>query len=167
LKVGNNAVYTIPYNRIHQSIIAQSLPKDFVGSTTQFFDHISADQLNLQGWLFELAPDTQNANPVPKGTYPKTLPGVQTSTATAHFTIALDTLTPLLSNIPVLFWNMGKIELQLTFANVFDGLYFYAPVPARTTPHCNVSGVYGASPFPAGLGDTLVPLNIDGGLKCI
>jgi hypothetical protein len=164
LKVGNNAIYTIPYNRIHQAIIAQSLPKDFVESTTQFFDHKSADELNLQGWLFELASDTQNADPVPLDTYPKTVPNC-TSTATAHFTIALDTLTPLLSNIPVFFWNMGKIELQLTFANVFDSLYFYAPAPARTSPTVNVVGVFGSSPFPSGLGDALVPFNLDGGIR--
>jgi hypothetical protein len=47
LKVGNNAIYTLPYNRIHQQIISQSLPKEFVGSTTQYFDHKSADDLNL------------------------------------------------------------------------------------------------------------------------
>jgi hypothetical protein len=55
LKVGNNAIFTVPYNRVHQMIIAQGLPKEFVESTQQYFDRHSADQLNFQGWLFNLA----------------------------------------------------------------------------------------------------------------
>jgi hypothetical protein len=56
LKVGNNAVYTVPFNRIHQMIIAQSLPKDFVESSTQYFDHNSANAGDVQGWVFNLKP---------------------------------------------------------------------------------------------------------------
>jgi hypothetical protein len=36
----------------------------------------------------------------------------------AIFILIYFALSPLLSNIPVIFWNWGKVELQLTFNNV-------------------------------------------------
>jgi hypothetical protein len=54
----------------------------------------------------------------------------------------------------------------LTFANVFDSLYFYAPAVPRTTVWVGVSGVYGSSPFPSPAGDALVPFVNGGGFVC-
>jgi hypothetical protein len=135
------------------------LPKDFVESTTQFFDHTTADKLGVQGWLFDFAPNTPDGG---TPTYPKPVNNC-TATATAHFTIDLDTLSPLLSNIPVLFWNMGKIELQLTFANLTDCLYWYSPTPSISTAIASnlpTSASPGLLPFPTPCGQALVPFGM-------
>jgi hypothetical protein len=55
---------------------------------------------------------------------------------------------------------MGKIELQLTFANVTDALYWFSPSPAYVT-HLVVPSdetIPGNTPFLRPRGHTLIPI---------
>lgn len=60
----------------------------------------------------------------------------------------------------MLYWNFGKIELQLTFNNLYDALYWYSPQPALVSLFVPGSqAVYGTTPFPHPQGCTLIPID--------
>lgn len=121
LMLGNSIIWQNQFQRQEAICGMSSLPQELIETSSQYTTCSKLMKFdNFPGIYYKMT--TNNGS---TGKYDKTF--------LYDFTIDLDKLTPILSNIPFTTTEMGDLRLRVFFENIEEAM-FWCPIPTARTP---------------------------------